>query len=303
MRETDIKRADLNLLVVLNALLEERSVTRTAIRLGMSQPAASRALARLRLQFADALLVDGPGGYVLSARAEELRPALRTFLSGVGDLLGGNAFDPQQASSALRLVMTDLEAAVLAPPMIAALAKQAPGVTLEIIPPGPRPMDALGTDAADAIVGAIDAAPAGIQKRTLYRDDFVTMMRADHPAAGQAVDLERFLEFGHVVVSVTGTGRAWVDQALDRIGRVRKVKAMVPSFLAAVEIVARSDLVITLPVSLARTADTYGLARQPPPLTLEPVVMSLIWHARYQDAPRHIWLRDLIVSAVAQRGL
>ena len=110
------------------------------------------------------------------------------------------------------------------------------------------------------------------------------MMRVDHTAAGQAVDLERFLELGHVVVSITGTGRAWVDQALDRMGRVRKVKAIVPSFLAAVEIVARSDLAITLPASLARTAVTYGLAIQPPPLILEPVVMSLIWHARHQDA-------------------
>lgn len=303
MRETDLKRADLNLLVILNALLHERSVTRTAIRLGMSQPATSRALARLRLQFADALLVDGPGGYVLSSRAEELRPALGTLLSGIGDLLGGNAFDPSKASGTLRLVMTDLESAVLAPPLIAALAEQAPGVTLEIIPPASRPLEALEIDAADAIVGAIDAAPAGIRKRTLYRDDFITMMRADHAVAGQAIDLERYLELGHVVVSITGTGRAWVDQALDRMGLVRKVKATVPSFLAAVEIVAKSDLVMTLPASLARTAEMYHLARHPPPLILEPVIMSLIWHARHQDAPRHIWLRNLVVSAVRQRGL
>jgi DNA-binding transcriptional LysR family regulator len=301
MRETDLRRTDLNLLVILNALLEERSVTRAASRLGMSQPAASRALARLRLLFADALLVDGPGGYVLSARAEDLRPGLRTLLAGVGDLLDGNAFDPLEATGVVRLVMTDLEAAVLAPPLIAALAEQAPRVSLEIIPPGRRPMDALEFDTADAVVGAIDAAPAGIRKRALYRDEFVTMMRADHPAAGQAVDLERFLDLGHVVVSITGTGRAWVDQVLDRMGRERKVKARVPSFLAAVEIVAKSDLVMTLPASLARTADRYRLARQPPPLDLDPVVMSLVWHARHQDAPRHVWLRDLIVSVAGQR--
>ena len=303
MRETDLRRADLNLLVILNALLEERSVTRTASRLGMSQPAVSRSLARLRLLFADALLVDGPGGYVLSARAEELRPGLRTLLASVGDLLDRNAFDPRHATGVVRLVMTDLEAAVLAPPLIAALAEQAPDVALEIIPPGSRPMDALEHDTVDAVVGVIDAAPAGIRKRALYRDDFVTMMRADHPAAGQAVDLERFLELGHVVVSITGTGRAWVDLALDRMGRERKVTASVPSFLAAVEIVAKTDLVMTLPASLARIADRFHLARQPPPLDLEPVVMSLVWHARHQEAPRHVWLRELIVSAVGQRGL
>ncbi|MCU0733243.1 MAG: LysR family transcriptional regulator [Hyphomonas sp.] len=303
MRETDLRRADLNLLVILNALLEERSVTRTASRLGMSQPAVSRSLARLRLLFADALLVDGPGGYVLSARAEELRPGLRTLLASVGDLLDRNAFDPRHATGVVRLVMTDLEAAVLAPPLIAALAEQAPDVALEIILPGSRPMDALEHDTADAVVGVIDAAPAGIRKRAVYRDDFVTMMRADHPAAGQAVDLERFLELGHVVVSITGAGRAWVDLALDRMGRERKVTASVPSFLAAVEIVAKTDLVMTLPASLARIADRFHLARQPPPLDLEPVVMSLVWHARHQEAPRHVWLRELIVSAVGQRGL
>jgi DNA-binding transcriptional LysR family regulator len=127
------------------------------------------------------------------------------------------------------------------------------------------------------------------------------MMRADHPATGQAVDLERFLDLAHVVVSITGTGRAWVDQALDRMGRERKVREREPNFLAAVEIVAKSDLIMTLPARLAGTADRYRLARQPPPLDLEPVVMSLVWHARHQDAPRHVWLRDLIVSAAGRR--
>jgi DNA-binding transcriptional LysR family regulator len=302
MRELDLKRADLNLLVILNALLEERSVTRTAVRLGMSQPAVSRALARLRLLFADALLVDGPGGYVLSARAEELRPALRQLLDSLGDLLDGNAFDPSRATGVIRLLMTDLEAAVLAPQLIVALEEQAPGIALEIIPPGARPLDALHADAVDAIVGAIDAAPAGIRRRTLYRDGFVTMMRAGHPAAAAAVDLERFLELGHVVVSITGTGRAWVDQALDRMGRERRVRAKVPSFFAAVEIVTNSDLVLTLPSSLAQTVDMHRLTSMSPPLDLAPVVMSLLWHARHQEAPRHVWLRGLIVSAVGQRG-
>ncbi|MBB2974236.1 LysR family transcriptional regulator [Mesorhizobium sp. RMAD-H1] len=304
MREVDLRNADLNLLVVLNALLDERSVTRTATRLGMSQPAASRALARLRVLFSDTLLVDGPGGYLLTARAEEMRPLLRNILAGASELLDDRAFDPMRAAGAVRLLMLDLEAAVLAPRLIASLAEQAPTLDLEVVPPGPRPVEALEADAVDALIGLVEDAPAGIRKRKLYRDDFITLMRAEHPAAGRKLTLDRFLELDHVVVSVTGSGRAWVDEILDRMGRQRRVKVRVPSFFAAVEIAARSDLVMTLPSSLARTAaDMRRFVTAPPPLDLGSVVMSLAWHARHQDSPRHVWLRRTIAAAVADIGL
>lgn len=304
MREVDLRAADLNLLVVLNALLEERSVTRAATRLGMSQPAASRALARLRILFSDALLVDGPGGYLLTARAEEIRPLLRNTLAGVSELLDGRTFDPMQATGSVRLLMLDLEAAVLAPRLIASLAEQAPAVDLQVVSPGLRPLEALEAGAVDAVIGVVDDAPAGIRKRKLYQDGFVTLMRAEHPAAGRKLTLERFLELDHVVVSITGTGPAWVDEILARLGRQRRVKVRVPSFFAAVEIAARSDLVITLPSSLARTAaDMRRFAKAPPPLDLGSVIMSLAWHARNQDAPRHVWLRRTIVAAVSDIGL
>ncbi|MDX0487387.1 LysR family transcriptional regulator [Sinorhizobium medicae] len=303
MREVDLRAADLNLLVVLNALLEERSVTRAATRLGMSQPAASRALARLRVLFSDAILVDGPGGYLLTARAEEMRPSLRNTLAGVNELLDGRTFDPMRATGAVRLLMLDLEAAVLAPRLISSLAEQAPAVDLQVVSPGLRPLEALEADAVDAVIGVVDEAPAGIRKRKLYQDGFVTLMRADHPAAGQKLTLERFLELDHVVVSITGTGPAWVDEILARLGRQRRVKVRVPSFFAAVEIAARSDLVITLPSSLARTADMRRFVMTPPPLDLGSVVMSLAWHGRNQDAPRHVWLRRTIVTAVSDIGL
>lgn len=304
MREADLRSADLNLLIVLNALLDERSVTRAAARLGMSQPAASRALARLRVLFSDALLVDGPGGYMPTARAEEMRPLLRNTLEGVSELLEGRTFNPIQAAGSIRLLMLDLEAAVLTPRLIASLAEHAPAVDLEVVPPRQRPMEALEADVVDALIGVVEDAPAGIRKRKLYQDEFVTLMRAEHPAAGRKLTLERFLELDHLVVSITGSGRAWVDETLARSGRHRRVKVRVPSFFAAVEIAARSDLVMTLPSSLARTAaDMRRFIMAPPPLDLGRVVMSLAWHARHQDAPRHIWLRKMIVAAVADIGL
>lgn len=298
MRKVNLRRIDLNLLVALQALLEERNVTRAAQRLGMSQPAASRALGRLRALFSDALLVDAPGGYVLSARANEIRPHLQRILAGVGDMLEANAFDPATATGHIRLLMPDLQAAVLAPHLLARLAREAPLLDLDIAAPGANGFEMLEHGGAEAMVALIDDAPAGIQRRRLYDEELVTLMRAQHPALARKLTLERFLALEHIVVSVTGVGAAPVDEALARLGQTRRVKLRVPNFFAAVEIAARSDLVMTLPASLARAAATMErFVSLAPPLDLGTFTMSLAWHARQQDAPRHIWLRRAIVAA------
>lgn len=301
MHEVDLRQIDLNLLVVLDVLLEERNVTRTAARLGMSQPAASRALARLRSTFADALLVEGPGGYLLSVRAEELRADLKRTLSDIGHMLSSGTFDAAKATGRVRLLMPDLQAATLAPYVLARLATEAPMIDLEIGSPGSNPIEAIEAGSADAVIGLIDEAPAGIQRRRLYDESLVTLMRADHPAATNDLTLDRFMALEHIVVSVTGSGPAPMDEALAKIGRMRRVRLRVPNFLAAVEIAARSDLVMTLPQSLARTAaDMRRFVALPPPIDLGIFTMSLAWHARQQDAPRHIWLRRAIVAATSE---
>ena len=298
MREVNLRRIDLNLLVVLEALLEERSVTRAATRLGMSQPAVSRALSRLRTLFGDALLADGRSGYTLTPRAEEIRPALHTALSGVGAMLEATPFDPATATGQVRLLMLDLETAALVPHLLARLATEAPALDLDIVPPGPEVIETLVSDAVDAVIGVIDEAPAGIRRRRLYDDRFVTLMRAEHPAVARTLDLDSYLELGHIVVSVTGVGSAPVDTALARLDRRRRVHVRVPSFLAAVEIAARSDLIMTLPASLAQTAAGMGrFVALPPPVDLGSFTMSLLWHTRHQNEPRHIWLRRTIVAA------
>ncbi|TIN11765.1 MAG: LysR family transcriptional regulator [Mesorhizobium sp.] len=300
MREVDLRRIDLNLLVALEALLDEKNVTRAASRLGMSQPAASRALGRLRALFSDALLVDGPGGYVLSARAEEVRPVLRGILAGVREMVEANAFDPATATGRIRLLMPDLQAAVLAPHLLARLGREAPSLDLDIVAPGTDAVEALEQGIADAMVALVDEAPAGIRRRGLYDEKLVTLMRAEHPALARKLTLERFLALEHIVVSVTGVGPAPVDEVLARIGRTRRVKLRVPNFFAALEIAARSDLIMTLPSSLARAAaNMKRFVSLPPPLDLGSFTMSLVWHARQQDAPRHIWLRRAIVAAAA----
>jgi DNA-binding transcriptional LysR family regulator len=300
MRQVDLRKVDLNLLVALDALLEEKNVTRAGDRLGMSQPAASRALGRLRRLCADPLLVDGPGGYVLSARAEDLRPALRGTIAGIGELLEPDPFDPAAATGKIRLLMPDLQAATIVPPLLARMAKEAPSLDVDIAAPGTSGIEALENDEADAMVGLLDEAPAGIRRRRLYDEELLTLMRAGHPAAARKLTLDRFLALEHVVVAVPGLGPPPVDQALARLGRKRRVKLRVPNFFAAVEIAVRSDLVMTLPSSLARTAaDMRRFASARPPLDLGRFTMSLAWHARHQESPRHVWLRKAIVDAAA----
>ena len=300
MREVDLRGVDLNLLVVLDALLAEKSVTRAAHRLNMSQPAVSRALSRLRALFSDPLLVDSRAGYILSTRAEEIRPALRRTLAGVGDMLLATPFNPAAATGQVRLAMLDLQAASLVPFLLARLANESPGLDLDILPPSTTAIESLENDVVDAVIGVFDDAPAGIHRRRLFDDGFVTLMRAGHPAAGKKLTLDDYLGLGHIVVSVTGIGPAPVDIALAGIGRRRRVNVRVPSFFAAVEIAARSDLIMTLPSSLAQTAAGMGrFVALPPPIDLGSFTMSLVWHVRHQHDPRHIWLRSTIVAAAA----
>lgn len=300
MHQVDLRKVDLNLLVALDALLYEKNVTRAAQRLGMSQPAASRALGRLRAMFADAILVDGPGGFVLSARADALRPSLKRMLAGICELLEPIPFDPATATGLVRLLMPDLQTAVIVPRLLMRVANEAPFLDFQITAPGANGIEALEDDTADAMVGLVDDAPAGIRRRHLYDEELVTLMRAKHPAAARKLTLNRFLALEHIVVTVPGLGSAPVDEALARMGRTRRVKLRVPNFFAAVEIAARTDLVMTLPSSLARTAADMGrFVSRRPPVDLGSFAMSLAWHARHQDSPRHIWLRSAIVKAVA----
>ena len=216
-------------------------------------------------------------------------------------MLEANSFDPATATGQIRLLMPDLQAAALTPPLLARFAEEAPTLDLDIVAPGTNGIEALEQGVADAMVALLDEAPAGIHRRRLYDEELVTLMRAHHPALAEKLTLERFLALEHIVVSVTGVGPAPVDEVLARMGRTRRVKLRVPNFFAAVEIAARSDLVMTLPSSLARAAAEHEALRiVAATLDLGSFTMSLAWHARQQDAPRHIWLRRAIVAAAME---
>jgi DNA-binding transcriptional LysR family regulator len=298
MHQVNLRHVDLNLLTVLDALLAQRSVTRAAMELGMSQPAVSRALARLRTVFKDPLLVDGVGGYILSARASDLVPSLRQTLAEIGDMLATPTFDPSSARGTIRLSTPDLYASVIIPPLLERIGREAPGLDVEVVPPDRTILDRLQDGGVEAVLGVISEAPAGIVRRSLFEDRYVTLMRVGHPASKQTLTMKRFLALEHIAVSITGTGSMPVDSVLGAQGLKRRVRVSVPSFLGAVEIAARSDLVMTLPESLARNA--AGMDRfvvNTPPANPGRFTLSMFWHRRHQEAPRHVWLRNAIVVA------
>jgi DNA-binding transcriptional LysR family regulator len=304
MREADLARIDLNLLVALRALLAERSVTRAAARLGLSQPAASRALSRLRETFGDPLLVRTRDGLVPTPRAAALEAPLARLLDDVRDLVRRPEFDPATARGRFALAAVDYVDAVLLPALAEALRARAPGIDLVSLPSPRDPATALAALAEgrwDLQVMRFDGdAPAGIYRRRLFGDDLVCMLRRDHPALRDGLTAETFAALDHVLITVTDDRPGPVDEALAARGLARRIAVRVPHFLAAPLVAARTDAVLTMPRLLAGMfADWLPVALAEPPLPLAGFEIVQLWHERRHGDPAHAWLRALVREVAA----
>jgi DNA-binding transcriptional LysR family regulator len=291
---------DLNLLTALDALIDESNVTRAAGRLGVSQPAASHALSRLRDLLGDPLLVRTPAGMQLTPRAAELRPALRAALAAAEAVLQAvPAFDPTTADRAFAATIPDQAGFQLLPAIATRLAAEAPKVRLELRPP-PRDLDvALGTGDLELVVSVFhDAPPASLRQRLLWRERFACVVRKGSAWARGPLDLDRYLAARHLLVSPGGTPGSLVDDTLALVGRRRQVAMAIPQFLIAPAIVAASDLMWTAPAALARAfADILPLTIREPPIELPGFDVSVRWHVRLDRDPGLAWLRDVISAA------
>ena len=295
---------DLNLLVVLDALLAEKHVTRAAAKVGLSQSATSHALARLRGLLGDPLLVRGArGALVPTARAEALAPALRRALDGFVDVLrGAPTFDPASARRAFRIGAGDYAELVLLPRLVARLAREAPGVDLWMVPLPDDPAAALAAGELDVALGVWSSMgwPAGTYQRRLFDEDFRCVVRAGHPATKQRLTLVRYCELDHLLVAPRGTPGSRVDDILASLGRTRRVLVRVPHFLIAPHVIAASDLVVTLATRLSQIyAEPLGLELLAPPFEMPGFTVSMAWHERAHHDPGHRWLRDRLVEASA----
>lgn len=296
---------DLNLLLVFDAVMAERHVTRAAERVGLSQPAVSNALSRLRHRLKDELFVRSSGGMRPTARAIELAEPVRRALAELEQALDQSAFDPSTARRAFRIATNDYCVAALMPALVRALTERAPGVDLHCMPTGGRGLALLDDGAADFAISAFDDLPDRFGSALLFRDTFACVMRKGHELASAPLTLERYAAASHLLVSLRGDPRGFVDTALARRGLTRRIGMTVNQFAVAPSIIAASDMIMTMPRRMACLyVPLHDLHVTDPPLeTPAPIGFSsaiMVWHQRLSDHPAHRWFRDAVVEVAGE---
>ena len=297
MQESNLSRVDLNLFVVFEAVYREGSITRAAALLNLSQPAVSHALARLRERLNDDLFVRRGREMVPTVRARALIQPVREALQGLQGCIGGApAFAPASARRTFVLGLRDgLEACVL-PPLMQALAQQAPGIDLQSVTVARR------DTASELAAGRLDLAmdvqlpvPAEIRQQKLVSSPLVVMMRQDHPLAQGPLDIDQYLQAPHVLVSSRRRGPGLEDYGLAQAGHRRHIRLRCQHYQAAFQVVAHTDLLLTLPAMLAeQLADPSRTRVCQLPVALPPMEVFLYWHRDLDGDEGHGWLRGLM---------
>lgn len=304
-------RYDLNLLPVFLALMEERNVTRAAARLGITQPALSNALVRLRDMLQDPLFIRERYGMQPTQKAESLAPGIAAAVASLDELiLGQQGFDPAKAERLFTIAPNSYVEFVLVPAIVARLRERAPGIRLRLTP--------YGTDLAETgaisgetamVLGRIVDPPDNLVVQHLMDDGLACVVRADHPQVNKRLSRKQYEQLKHVNVLPAGRLRAGLFQALERQGLRRDVAVSVTHFLAIPEMLAVTDYCTTLPNLICRhLAGDARLKVLPAPVDLGTFPTEMAWHVRYRHDPAHQWLRALISEvagevAMDSRGL
>ena len=295
---------DLNLLVAFDALMEERSVTRAASRLSLSQPGMSNTLARLRKLFGDPLLVRQGLTLAPTPRADALRQPVRDALAIIaGALDQRTGFDPAADRATWTVSCSDYSLLMLIGPLVRRLAATAPGVTIRVLPRAPDPVRLLRDGAADLVIEPAEIMPeAQLASRRLFADRWLCCVWAGNSAVGDRMTLDAYLRLGHLVYSMgRGQPASIVDQHLERSRMPRRIEFTVESFLLAPFLLEDTDLVTVVPERavphLRRTAAIRVLE---PPVALPAITEMLWWHPRHTANPAHAWIRAHIAEIAAE---
>lgn len=291
---------DLNLLVVLDALLETESVKAASARVGLSPSATSHALGRLRDLLDDELLVRAGQRLVPTDRARRLRPRVRDALDGVrAALTADDALDPRTLQRAFRIGANDYAELELFGALSARVSAEAPDVDLFTQRLQTDVGQDLRSDRVDLAVGVLGPLPDDVRVEVLYQERFVCLLRRDHPALAAPLTVERYAALRHLLVAPRGVPHGVVDVRLEALGLRRRVARTVSNFLVAPHLVAQSDDVLTVSERIARRlAPGLGLVQCPPPLDLEGFTITMAWHRRSEADPAHRWLRETLRDAV-----
>jgi LysR family nod box-dependent transcriptional activator len=295
----DLAGLDLNLLVALDALLSERSVTRAAQRLGLSQPGMSNALARLRALFGDPLLVRQGATLVPTSRAEALADPVRAALELIrGAIETTTGFDPATARRSFRLSCSDYTVLMLIGRLVRSLEAQAPGLTVEVLPRMADAGRALGSGAIDLVIEPPEIISRDdLPSMRLWDDRWMCCVWDGNSRVGKHMTLELFSSLGHLIYSMGGGGQpvALPDIALSRLGVHRRIELSVESFLLAPFLLQETELVTLVPARAeAFLRRTGGIRLLEPPVELPELVETLWWHPRANADAAHTWLRNRI---------
>lgn len=293
---------DLNLLASLDALLQEGSVTGAARRMGLSTPAMSHALARLRERTGDPLLVRSGRGMVLTPHAEALKARVHTLVNESRQALSPERpFAPAALSRTFVVLATDYVLCVLGAALDRILGAEAPSVTLRFVPNSPEDAATLRDGAADLAIGIYGSLPPELKTRQLLTDRFVVAVRAGHPAAGKRLTLDQFVATPHIQIAPRGQPGGYIDDVLAEKGLSRRVSRAVPYFLPALYLASKTDHLLTVSERVAREmAPALGLRLLEPPLALRPYSLHLVWHPRFDGDAAHRFLRDVFVRAAEE---
>ncbi len=314
MPTTSLRTLDLNLLKVFDVVMAERSLTRAAQLLALTQPAVSNALRRLREALGDELLVRKGRGLEPTVRAQELWPAVRNALQQLQASLLPSVFTPASANTTFVLTMADATAAELMPGLLDVINREAPGVSIRVVPLTTRdPRRLLEDGSADLAIGYFPTVRSDLTARALagetvaylhqplFYSDYVCVMRKGHALASNALTLERYCAARHMLVSFSGRAFGFVDDALSSQGLSRRVVLTVNQFFVAGKVVAHSDLLTVLPRHFVReTGFAEQLVVRELPFATAPVQVDSLWHLRHDGNRAHAWLRAQISTLAAQ---
>ena len=293
---------DLNLLAVLDAILETRSVGRAAERVGITKAAMSHALARLREQMGDPVLVRAGQEWHLSERAAALRERVHDVAASARAVLGREEhFDPKTSTREFRVHATDHMLALVGGEIGVALAKAAPSCSLRYLSIQADDAAALRVGQVDLALGVFPDLPPEFRTQGLFQERFACVVRKGHPRVKGMMSLPCYLAMKHVVVAPRGRAGSVIDTTLAKRGLARTVTRFVPYFVVALDLVSQTDCVVTISERLARAyADRFGLQVLRPPLPFPPYTISQVWHPRVDADASHRWFRRLVVEVAAR---
>lgn len=304
MHPMHLAAVDLNLAVVLHALLTERSVSRAARSLGLSQSATSHALARLRTLLDDPLVVRTASGLAPTPRADAMAQQVASALASLEQaMLAAPSFDPATARRTFHVGAADYAEFVLLPPLLARIAHEAPEVDLWIRPLHEDISAQLRRGDLDVAINLVrpDEHAAGIRNQKLFDERFVAMVRKGHPLSRKRLTIERYVAAHHAFIAPRGRPGGVVDDALAAMGLQRRVALAIPHFLVAPHVIARTDLVLTVAERIAEAfASLLPLTILTPPLALPGFTMSMLWHERSEHDPGQAWLRSRLAAVAAE---